>query len=220
MPYCGKRVRGWRSLFCEGHRQRKKRHGDPEQQTITKKELKPYAERVERIIERDRSGKIREGLEQITANIRNYAQGVVSDFSHGRPMSSFHLNACREILNVFQGADAVECASVVAGMWLLLDKRQSRFASARGFFFELARRFRALSKSGVVLYQNSGHQVRKDLSPRTTQQLWIILNQGYKPFVECVRQFEQQEAGREEKAKMLLQEGFNAIARENINKRG
>lgn len=96
IPGCTKPVRGRRSTMCEKHRQRRRRHGEPEQATISKAELKPYREEVEKTIERDRSGKILAGLEKLKGIMEGYARGVVSDYEHGRPMVRNRVDAARK----------------------------------------------------------------------------------------------------------------------------
>ncbi len=202
--------------MCEKHRQRNRRHGDPQQKTISKQELAPYVERVEKLIERDASRKIKAGLQQLTDIIHDYADGVVCDFENGSPQNWYHLEACRELLKVLRDADAVQCGSVAAGMRLLYEHIPGRFASARGFFFQLTRRFRSLSESNIESYTSGTtgdrHRVQRELPPKATEQLWRLLSDGYKPFVNCVIEHERNQAKRKSDAQELLKEGFGTIA--------
>jgi hypothetical protein len=48
-PGCSRPVSGW-SLHCNAHKSRARRHGDPQQEGVTKAQLKPYLEVVRRRI--------------------------------------------------------------------------------------------------------------------------------------------------------------------------
>ena len=53
--------------------------GMQKQETIRATEIKPYVERVQKIVERDRTGKIHAGLEKVVGIMRDHADGTVSD---------------------------------------------------------------------------------------------------------------------------------------------
>jgi hypothetical protein len=106
---------------------------------------------VEKIIERDKSGKILAGIEKVVGIIRDYADGTVSDFSHGRPANKHRVQAAKEVLKVFRDFSPVQCASVVAEMYIYMDENPRSFASDTGFTFELVRRFRSISDTNIVL---------------------------------------------------------------------
>ncbi len=175
-------------------------------------DIKPYVERVEKLIERDTSGKITVGLEKVVGIIRDYAEGTVSDYEHGRPMSQHKVNAAKEVLTVFRDFTPVQCASVVAGMYIYMDENPHRFASDRGFTFELVRRSRSISDANIGQYEDgdSGRIRRayREIPPRTIEQIGALLIDGFKTFVAHVRLYERKKAEREREAKELLQHGF------------
>ena len=123
--------------------------------------------------------------------MRTHAEGITSDYAHGRATSKHKLTAAKEVLTVFRDFSPLQCGSVVAGMYLLQDASSHRFASDKGFTFELVRRFRSLSDANVGLYENadSGRVRRayREIPARTVAQLGAILVEGFKTFVAFVR---------------------------------
>jgi hypothetical protein len=204
--------------MCARHRQRKRRHGHQLQTSIKASDIKTQVGRVEQLIERDRSGKITAGLEKVVEVIQEYAEGITSDYDHGRPMVKHSVQAAKEVLTVFREFSSAKCASVVAGMYLFLEAEPHRFVSDRGFTFELVRRFRSISDANIGLYEdNSSGRVRrayKEISPRTIEQLGGMLIAGFNRFVGHVRLVERRRAEREREARVLLEEGFATVVEE------
>ncbi|MFZ2448024.1 MAG: hypothetical protein WAW37_16830 [Syntrophobacteraceae bacterium] len=167
------------------------------------------------MVERDRTGKILTALEKIVGIIRDYADGITSDYAHGRAMNKHKVHAATEVLTVFRDFSPVQCASVVAGMHLYMHENPYRFSSDRGFVFELVRRFRSISDANVGVYQNldSGKVSRayKEIPPNTVEQLGAILAEGFATFVAFVRLHEKREAERVAEVKTLLEDGFNSL---------
>ncbi|MGO9017321.1 MAG: hypothetical protein ACLQVJ_03125 [Syntrophobacteraceae bacterium] len=170
---------------------------------------------MEKIVERDKSGKILAGLEKVVGIMRDYAEGITSDYEHGRAMNKHKVQAAQAVLTVFRDFSAVQCGSVVAGMYLHMDDNPHRFRSDEGFAFELVRRFRSISDANIGLYENSySGRVRrayKEIPPRTIGQLGTMLIEGFKTFVAFVRIHERKQAERQQEARTLLQEGFAGI---------
>jgi hypothetical protein len=198
--------------MCARHQQRKRRHGDARQESIRATEVKPYVEQVQKIVERDHTGKIQAGLEKVVGIIRDHAEGITSDYAHGRPMNKHRVQAAKEVLTVFRDFSPVQCGSVVAGIYLFQDECPHRFSSDKGFTFELVRRFRSISDANVGLYENpdSGRVRRayKEITPRTIEQLGVLLVEGFKTFAAFVRIHERKKAERAQNARNLLEEGF------------
>jgi hypothetical protein len=215
VPGCNKSASGQFNPMCTQHRQRKRRHGDPRQDTIRSSEIKPYVERVEKLIERDSGGKIQAGVERLVSIVREYAEGTVSDAEHGRKLVKYRLAAAKEVLTVFRDFTPVQCASVIAGMYLYQDAEPHRFASDRGFAFELVRRFRSISDANIGFYEDgdSGKVRRayKEIPPRTIEHIGVLLVEGFSRFVAHVRLHQRKKAAREQEARQLLQEGFSEI---------
>ena len=216
---CTKSASGQFGSMCAGHQQRNRRHGDARQDSIRYAEIKPYVVRVEKLIERDKSGKIENGLDKLVAIVREYAEGIVSDFEHGRAMNKHKVAAAKEILTVFLDFTPAQCASVRAGMYLFQDVNEHRFASDRGFTFELVRRFRSISDANIGLYEDgyTGRVRRayKEIPPKTIEQLGAMLIEGFKRFVAHVRLHEQRKAELEREARALQEEGFASVQEES-----
>lgn len=216
VPGCIRPASGRFGSMCEKHRQRQRRHGDANQDSIRASQVKPYVERVQKLVERDRSGKIAAGLEKLVGIVRDYCEGIVSDYDHGRPMNKHQVQAAREVLTVFRDFSPVQCASVVAGMHLFMDAEPRAISSDKGFRFELVRQFRGISDANIGMYENpdSGEVKRayKEIPPRTVDQLGQMLLDGFKTFVAFVRMYERKQAEREQEARNLLEQGFSSLS--------
>ncbi len=213
---CNNAASGQFGSLCAQHSQRKRRHGDPQQESIRAAEIKPCVVRVQKIIERDGSGKIVAGLDKLVEILKDYCGGIVSDSEHGRPVNQHGVQAAREMLTVFQDFSPAQCASVVAGMHLYWHEYPHRFSSDRGFTFEMVRMFRSMSDANIGFDESaaSGKVKRayKEIPPRTIGQLGYTLNDGFKSFVAFVRHHEQKKAEKEQDARNLLEVGFAGIS--------
>jgi hypothetical protein len=87
-------------------------------------------ERIEKLIDRDSTGKIEAGLKQLNAILEDHAMGVVRDFESGKPMVRHQVQAARELVKVYAGIDAKRCAVVVAAMRLMEEENPRSFASS------------------------------------------------------------------------------------------
>lgn len=212
---CNNVASGRFGSLCAQHSQRKRRHGDARQDSIRATEIKPYVERVHKIVERDTTGKIVAGLTKLVEILKDHCTGITSDYDHGRPMIGHKVQAAKEMLTVFRDFGPVQVGSVVAGMYLFMDEEPRRFASDRGFTFELVRRFRSMSDANIGFYGNedSGKVKRayKEIPPRTIGQLGYTLVEGFKTWVAFVRIHERKQAERVQEARNLLQQGFDSL---------
>ncbi len=215
VPGCTKSASTKFGSMCPRHRSRNARHGNPLQDSIRFTDIKPFVERVEKLIERDKSGKILVGLDKVVAVITDYVEGIASDYAHGRAMNKHKVQAAKEILTVFRDFPPSKCASVIAGLYLFQDDQPHRIVSDRGFTFGLVRRFRSLSDANVGLYENSeSGRVRrayKEIPPKTIEQLGPMLMEGFKTFVAHVRLCEREKLNLEKESKQLLEAGFASL---------
>lgn len=213
VPGCQSPVRSSRATMCERHRARWRRHGDPMQETISQKELRPYVKRVERLIQRNTTGKIESGLHQIKTLLEMSSQEVISDFyERGRAMNKQWVKANQEILKVLKDSDPIRIGVTLAAMYLLQKEDPHRFASDRGFVFELVRKYRSLTDRNIGSYYNgeTGRVTRvyKDLPSKVVEYMGTKIIEYYKTWTALVITKCETESKSLEKANKMLKEGF------------
>lgn len=220
VPGCTKSCSTRFGAMCTRHQQRNRRHGDPCQDTIRYTEIKPYVQRVERLVQG--KDKILEGLTKVCGIIRDYAEGIVTQRKNGMAMNKYKAPAAKEILTVIRDFTPVQCGSVVAGMFIFEEENRYRFASRRGFTFELVRRFRSISDANIGIYGACGNVRRayKEIPPQTIQRIGDMLIEGFRGFVGGVLLYERRQAERERQAKALLNEGFAEVLAEEEESHG
>lgn len=214
VPGCSKPTRSPQGTMCEAHRQRWRRHGDPKQEAIRKQDIAPLMKQVRDTIERDSSGQIEAGLKKLKSLLEAEASSTIAESRSGA-MSSYRLKTAHEIQRVLQNTDALTCASGIAAIYLLQERNSRRFASDRGFTFQLVRRFRALTDLNAGTYYNNKtgkvHRVYKDLPAQVTEFLGRTLIERYKTFVAFIIKRDRKKAEETKSATDLIAKGFNTI---------
>ncbi|WP_155804520.1 hypothetical protein [Magnetospirillum fulvum] len=215
VPGCTAPARNDHSHLCEAHRQRQRRHGHVRQRGITKALLRPYVARVRGIIDKDTTGQLAAALHQLHALLGDRARQSVADALSGRPGSKWERIAGQEVAKVVEATNALDCAALVAGLFLLRDEEPGQFVSEDGFRFQLARLFRAQTDLAFGSYwdQEAGKTktVYRDLSPRATAALarWVV--DAYARFVGHVVAWDRQERTRQAEALEALDAAFAAM---------
>lgn len=214
VPGCSKPARSPQGAMCEGHRQRWRRHGDPKQQAISKRDIAPFVNQVKATIEKDTTSRIEAGLNKLKNLLEDDAKATIAE-SKKRAMSKHRLRAAHEMLKVLQGVDAITLASVIAGTCLLQEYSPRRFASDRGFNFQLVRRFRALSDLNAGTYYNHEtgkvHRVYKDVPAQVTELLGQTIIHAYQTFIALIIKRERAKAKESELAADLMKKGFESL---------
>ncbi|SEH52357.1 phage antirepressor N-terminal domain-containing protein [Magnetospirillum fulvum] len=189
VPGCTASARNDHSHLCEAHRQRQRRHGHVRQRGI---------------IDKDTTGQLAVALHQLHALLGDRARQSVADARSGRPGSKWERIAGQEVAKVVEVTDALDCAALVAGLFLLRDEEPGQFVSEDGFRFQLARLFRAQTDLAFGSYwdQEAGKvkTVYRDLAPRTTAALarWVV--DAYARLVGHVVAWDRQERTRQAEA--------------------
>ncbi|MTK63866.1 MAG: hypothetical protein F8N15_04915 [Methanobacterium sp.] len=172
IPGCCGGASRW-GAYCNAHKIRDRRHGHPEQETITKAILAPYVARVRKRIDKNDTSELWGLLEQkwsdTLADCRCYLSDVVDQ---GVPLTKTKRGACGELLKVAQCVAPKDVVETALAMYLLAEMEPRRFKSDRAFLFQLVRRVRGLAEvnAGEWYDHRSGRtkRVYRDLSPRTT----------------------------------------------------
>jgi hypothetical protein len=174
VPGCHRRTSRW-GAFCNTHKSRDRRHGDPNQETITSALLKPYLSLVKARIERNEGRPLWPLLEDRWKTLLDQCRGYLAMCESGAVFQKDQRRACQELSRL---ADYVEPRTVietVLALFMMLDMEARRFRSDRSFRFQLARRVRGLADVNASQYYDHGSgrvkRVYRDLSPRATERL-------------------------------------------------
>jgi hypothetical protein len=201
--------------MCEQHRQRWRRHGEPTQARITKKDLRPYVRRARQIVERDTSGRIEAALREIHTILKDHTAGIVGDAKRGRWVAKWEEKAARETLNVLSDVDAVACGLTIGGVFLLRSAEPRLFQSDRGLTFQLVRLFRAQTDLSYGEYYDcetgKPKKTYKDQPTQVVRQIGKLLIDAYARFAGHLLKVERSERERRHAARSGLDEGFAAI---------
>jgi hypothetical protein len=169
--------------YCNAHKIRHRRHGDPLQETITQATLKTSLKLLRDCIKKNSDKALWPKLEarwaETLASCRNHIAearaGVI--FNRDRLKASFEL---LKLDGVVAPRDVVEA---VLAVFLLQEQEPRRFKSDRAFLFQLARRVRVLSEMNAGVYYNhvTGRMKRvyRDLKPAATEALGGILVESF-----------------------------------------
>jgi hypothetical protein len=220
VPNCTKQARSSRiwgvtSSLCEGHRRRWRRHGDAGQAAITRQELKPLAAAARRIIARDLSGRLQGVLARLHSSLQDFATGVLSDIEHGQRVPKWTLRGVEQVVKVMTATDPVECACVVSSVFMLCEEQPRRFASQRGFQFELVQAFRKQIDTSWGRYwdekTNRSKTVYVEITPRCVEAIAAILIHTYAKLASRIITLYQQERTQPMKDKQTIDEVFDAL---------
>jgi hypothetical protein len=202
--------------MCELHRQRWRRNGEPTQERITKKEVRPYVRQARQIVERDTSGRIETALQQIHGILRDHTAVIVGDAERGRWVAKWQERAAQETLNVLSDVDAVTCGVTIGGVFLLRLVEPRLFKSDRGFTFQLARLFRGQTDLSYGEYYNyqtgKTKKTYKDLPTQVVHEIGRLLIEVYARWAGHLLQIERRERERRHAVRSGLDEGFAGIS--------
>ena len=170
---CRRRTSRW-GAYCNTHKSRDRRHGDPNQQTITAADLKPYLKAVRARIERNEGRPLWPLLDQRWNALLDHCRGYLAMCERGVPFQKDHRTACYQLTRLAEYGEPRAVVETVLAMYMLLDQDPRRFRSDRSFRFQLVRRVRGLSdvNAGEYYDHHSGKvkRVYRDLAPRAAEQ--------------------------------------------------
>ena len=175
---CSRPVSGWAS-YCNSHKARARRHGDAQQQGVTKAQLKPYLLAIRRRIARNADNPAWKALEGRWLTLVEHAHAELITYKQGIAHVRQHRLAYEEILKLANHVKPVEVVETVLAVYLMLEQEPRRFRSDDGFRFQLARRVRALTEVNQGTWYDHRTQrvkrVYRDTAPKTTAFLGELL---------------------------------------------
>ena len=167
------------SRYCDSHKSRDRRHGDPIQETIITADLKPYLKLVRQRIDRNQGKPLWPLLEERWTALVDQCRRYLAVAGGGVPYERTRRKAYQELIKVADHVEARTVVETVLSLYLMLDQEPRRFRSHRGFLFQLVRRVRGLTdvNAGQWYDHRSGKVKRayRDLPPRTAKFLGTML---------------------------------------------
>lgn len=178
-PGCGARTSRY-GQFCSTHRSRSRRHGHPEQEGITKAQLKPFVKLVRTRITKNETNTVWDLCEARWRALALHAQHLIAARKAGQAGSRYERIAAQEIVKLASTVEASAVMETTFAMFLLEDQQPRRFRSDASFRSQLVRRLRGLSEvnAGVWFSPATGKTKRayRDLAPRAVMIMaaWVI----------------------------------------------
>lgn len=176
---CGRGAATEYGIYCSKHSTNKRRNGHPQQEGITKGNLKPFLKRVEK-----RKVKNLESTAWATMEARWCALveslRPLAESSH--PTNKHARRAARELVKLGIHVPAQEIVDTVLAMYLMQEYEPRRFRSDEAFDCQLVRRIRGLTtlSRGAWTNPNTGkvHTATLELEPRTAEAMAMYVKQA------------------------------------------
>ncbi|MCB9948197.1 MAG: hypothetical protein H6842_10260 [Rhodospirillaceae bacterium] len=172
VPGCQAATSRWGTL-CNTHKARLRRHGDPQQQGISKNELKPYRQIVHERWEKNPANCFWEMAGQRWQVLVGRCRQALRDHDSGRTTNRSVARACHEMVKVAEHVEERDIMETVLSIFLLHETEPRRFRSDQAFVYQLVRRLRGLTdvNAGTWYDHSSGKtkRVYSDLPAKTVQ---------------------------------------------------
>lgn len=179
---CANSTSGY-STLCEAHKRTQRRHGHPEQTSVTGDELKPYRSRLEARRIKNAGNPTWALLEARWEALAAHAGATLDSFAMGAAGSSYERQAAEQLAALRGAMPAVTLIDVALAMFALAEDRPTRFKSDRAFDAQLARRVRALAEvnSGSHWSAKEGRLKRtyRDVPPRVLESMAASLKLAF-----------------------------------------
>lgn len=174
VTWCNRPATGY-GAYCNTHKSRDRKHGHPEQMTITAAALKPSRKIIREWIARRPKDDVWPVLEEAWRQVAEAARAELRAWERGEPVVLWRRLACESIRNVADTAEPRLVVETILAMAFLLMDQPRVFKSDRAFRIQLARRFRALTDlhCGSWWNETTGkvHRAYRDFPPRAAEVL-------------------------------------------------
>jgi hypothetical protein len=158
--------------YCNGHKTRARRHGDPAQQAVTKPQLVPYLKTSRRRIKKNADSPLWPALEARWEALVAYCKGQLAEHRTGRPFVRHAGQAAVALVKIAEDVKPRDVIETLIALYLMQDQEPRRFRSDAAFRAQLVRRVRALTERNVGVYWNEtdgrNKRVYRDLPPRAS----------------------------------------------------
>jgi hypothetical protein len=211
---CNRMAASGYAVFCDLHKRRMRRHGDPRQQAITVHELRPYRLRVRAKVEKNSNSPAWNILSERWNNLVKIARSQLAHHE-GKPANRYDREASAGLAKLADNVDASEIVETISAMYLLLEERPRRFESDAAFSAQLVRRVRGLALTNAAQYYDRESKrtklVYRDPKPKTTARLAALLNATFGSAGLAVARLEQREAQTAASEKEALHAALGAL---------
>lgn len=213
---CEGSTAGSHSRYCKHHRQRDRRHGDPLQLTVRSVDLAPYRKKVRAILLRDPERTVENAMREGWDVLIDIAQTEIDRMMTGAPGNKWYRQVCKEFLKL-RDADAFEeVLEVGLALYLMAEQEPRRFASFRGFKFQLVRRVRSTTDMNVgeVYDPASGKTKRwyRDMPPKAVMVMADMLVTFLARAAARIIHIDRHEREREVKRREALDKALDKIS--------
>jgi hypothetical protein len=203
------------STLCDNHKRRNRRHGHPEQRSVTVHELEPFRKRVKARIEKNAGNPTWKLLRDRWKALEGIAKGHVEQYGAGVPYNRYEHEAWSNIAKLGASAETMDIIEVVLAMYLLQEDNPYRFKSDDAFSGQLVRRVRNLAPTSIATYQdfrtNKSKRVYRDLKPRTVEILARMLQETFGVAGLTVARLEQQEIKKNRDEQQALHDALGEL---------
>ena len=166
--------------LCDLHKMRKRRHGAPDQQGVTKAKLKPFIGLVRARIKKNATSTVWKHLEDRWATVVSHSQERVAHWKRGNACVRTEITASEEVIRVAEHVEPREVVVTALAMYLMQYRTPTFFRSDRAFQVQLVRRVRGLTEANAARYtdQLTGKTKRayRELPPRSAAYMadWLV----------------------------------------------
>ncbi len=201
------------SRFCRRHYECARRHGDPLQPTVRIQVLRPLVREIKKLIDRDKTGKLEAVATQLSLNLRDYAEDVITEIEAGRLVPYWTAAGACELLKALTQSTPVECACAAAALFLLRERDPRQFVSEWGWGHEFVRAWRKQCSVTAIGsfwdHRNQKHQRKyRELPFRVVRRMSQLLITTYAPFASRVINLDRKKLKMGAAIKAALDEGF------------
>jgi hypothetical protein len=173
-PGCNEAVTGY-SHYCDNHKKNARRHGAPQQQSVTVHELRPYAELVEARRAKNPGSEVWTILESRWARVLDRARVELQRYTEGQTVVRWERLAAHHMAAIGNEVEPWTVVRTALAMYLMQDQQPRRFITDVAFDFQLVRRVRGLAETNAGSYWDHKEQrskrVYRDIPPRVTQSM-------------------------------------------------
>jgi len=215
IPGCNLVTNGY-SIYCGTHKRCNRRHGHPQQKSITLYTLRPYMGRVAARMEKNANNPAWTILDGRWQALVASATAASAEYRSGVAFTRNEREAWNNIEKVSNCADASQVINVILAIYLMRNDSPHRFKSDDAFDLQLVRRFRALAPQYAGeyydLHTGKTKRVYRDIRPRTAVILAGLLKETFGVAGLTVSWLEQQEVNRILDDQQALYKALNALA--------
>jgi len=180
--HCAAEAGGYGTL-CYTHKRRFRRHGHPEQDSITVQELKPLRKRIKARMALNKTNPAWQLLRDRWTAIEEHAKRLTASYANGSPFNVYEREAWMNIEQIASYAAINDVIEISLAMYLLQEERPGRFKSDLAFNSQLVRRVRSLAPSNTAEYidYKTGRtkRVYRDAKPKTIAIVAHVLKETF-----------------------------------------